>query len=200
MVIFQLIILLFSAVIHEVSHGLMAEHLGDPTAKLSGRLTLNPLKHLDPFGSIILPFSLFFISQGALVFGWAKPVPYNPHNLKRPERDAGLIAIAGPLSNIIIAIIMGAIYRLGLIFPSSFLSGILPLIGAIVFINIILAIFNLVPIPPLDGSKILFAVFPGHIRFKYFLEKYGAILLIIFIIFGLRIIEPIIFSVYNLII
>src|SRR3989344_5320828 len=101
MIAFQLIILIFSAIVHEVSHGTIADKLGDPTARLAGRLTLNPIKHLDPFGSVILPLSLFFASGGALFFGWAKPVPYNPINLKKPRRDAGLIALAGPVSNLV---------------------------------------------------------------------------------------------------
>ena len=201
MIIFQLIILLFSAIIHEFSHGAIAEKLGDPTARLSGRLTLNPLKHLDPFGSFILPLSLYFASGGAFVFGWAKPVPYNPYNLKKPKRDAGLIAIAGPASNLLIAFAIGLVYRFGDIFfiPYGF-AGVLPLLKIIVIVNVSLAVFNLVPIPPLDGSKVLFSFLSHGARLERLLEQYGMILLLLFIFFGFSLIIPIISFIYNLII
>ena len=110
--IFQLIVLIFSVMIHEISHGYIAEYLGDPTARLAGRLTMNPLKHLDFFGSFLLPVSLFLLSQGGFVFGWAKPVPYNPVYLKNPKAGAGKIACAGPLSNLLIAVSFGALLRI----------------------------------------------------------------------------------------
>lgn len=201
--IFQLIILLFSVVIHEVSHGFVAEYLGDSTARLAGRLTLNPLKHLDPFGSFVLPFLLFFASGGSFIFGWAKPVPYNPFNLKNPERAAGLIAMAGPFSNLIIAIIFGVFFHLVKFLPISdlWLSSLVQLLTLIVLINIMLAVFNLVPLPPLDGSKVLFAVLPSSFhQLRSFLEQYGSILLIVFIIFGFRMIYPIVDFIYNVLI
>ncbi len=200
--VFQLIVLLFSVVIHEVSHGFVAERLGDPTARLAGRLTLNPLKHLDPFGSVILPLLLSLV-PGGIVFGWAKPVPYNPYNLKNPERGGALIAAAGPLSNIFLAVIFAVFFRVS----NAFLGG-MPLIAGlsnffstIVLINIVLAVFNLVPIPPLDGSKILFAVLPKtSLKLRIALERYGFLLVVIFIFFGFWLITPVISAIYHLLI
>ncbi|MCX7589354.1 MAG: site-2 protease family protein [Patescibacteria group bacterium] len=198
--IFQIIILIFSAVIHEVSHGLMAEKLGDNTARLAGRLTLNPLKHLDFFGSFILPVSLYFLSGGSFVFGWAKPVPYNPLNLKNPLRDGGLIALFGPLSNFFIALFFGLILRFG---ENYFLGSQLAILfSVIIYINILLGVFNLVPIPPLDGSKVLFGFLPNkNWSFKIinFFEQYGFVLLLIFLFFGFKLIIPIINLLFKLI-
>lgn len=199
-VFFQIIILLFSVVIHEVSHGVVAERLGDPTARLAGRLTLNPLKHLDPFGSVILPLLLSLI-PGGIVFGWAKPVPYNPYNLKNPEKGGALIAAAGPLSNLTLALVFAFFYRVLDFLPlsASLAYGLASFFSAIVLINILLAIFNLVPIPPLDGSKLLFAILPrAAANFKMNLERYGFILVVVFIFFGFRLIQPIIFWLYRL--
>ncbi|MDP3725473.1 MAG: site-2 protease family protein [Nanoarchaeota archaeon] len=195
--IFTIIILLFSVVIHEVTHGLVADKLGDPTARLAGRLTLNPLKHIDPFGSIILPL-MMAILPGGFIFGWAKPVPFNPYHLKHPERDGALIAIAGPLSNFLVAGVFGALVRIGEATAIPLIVQALPLFAAIVWINIILAVFNLVPIPPLDGSKVLFALLPRSAdRFKIALEQYGTILLLLFIFFGFSLITPIMKLLYN---
>jgi len=191
--IFQIIVLIFSVVIHEVSHGYVAEYLGDPTARLAGRLTLNPVKHLDLFGSFILPVSLWFLTGGAMVFGWAKPVPYNPYNLKDPIRGGAQIAAAGPLSNFLVAIIFAIAFRAAhTLAPESLL---LVLFAGIVQINILLAVFNLVPIPPLDGSKLLPAILPRSetsARIFGFLEQNGFILLLVFLFFGFELIQPII--------
>lgn len=197
---FQLIILIFSAIIHEISHGFQAEKLGDPTARLAGRLTLNPLKHLDLFGSVILPLSLYFFSGGNFVFGWAKPVPYNPFNLKNPQTDAGKIAAAGPAANLIIAGIFGLILKIFV--ALNFFPIIKPFFGLIIYINILLAVFNLVPIPPLDGSKVLFAFLPPtktNRQLMIFLERYGFILLLLFVFFGFNLIKPIINILYFII-
>jgi len=201
-VIFQLIILLFSVVIHEVSHGFVAERLGDPTARLAGRLTLNPLKHLDPFGSVILPLILSLF-PGGVIFGWAKPVPYNPANLKNPEKGGALIALAGPASNIFLAVVFSVLYRLADAFSYSvpWLDSLIGPFGLIVLVNVMLAVFNLVPIPPLDGSKILFALLPqAAYRFRALLETYGMFLVLIFIFFGFGFIVPIILWLYRLLI
>jgi Zn-dependent protease len=185
-VVFQLIILVFSVIIHEVSHGFVAERLGDPTARLLGRLTLNPLKHIDPFGSVILPLLLSLV-PGGFVFGWAKPVPYNPLNLKRPERDAALIAAAGPLSNLLIAVVFGVLVRLGAALNLPGVSGALfaNLAALVVLVNVSLAVFNLIPIPPLDGSKVLAALLPRAASGAWMsLERYGFFILVCYIALG----------------
>jgi len=179
--VFQGIILIFSIVIHEVSHGYMAESLGDPTARLAGRLTLNPLKHIDPFGSIILPLLTFF--TGGVIFGWAKPVPFNPYNLRNGRKGEAMVAFAGPLSNLLIAAFFSLIIRLnGTFFTLS--SQPLTLVAAVVLINIVLAVFNLVPLPPLDGSRILFFFLPQRFdSVRAFLERYSLILLLVLVFF-----------------
>lgn len=196
--IFLILILILSVVVHEVTHGFVADRLGDPTARLAGRLTLNPIKHLDPFGSVILPL-LLAILPGNFIFGWAKPVPFNPYHLKNPERDAALIAVAGPLSNLLIAAIFGTLVRISSAISVPLLAGAAPLFAAIVWINVILAVFNLVPLPPLDGSKVLFALLPrSAARAKILLEQYGTIFLVLFIFFGFRLIAPITQFLFNL--
>ncbi len=199
-IIFQLLVLLFSVVIHEVSHGVVAERLGDPTARLAGRLTLNPLKHLDPFGSVILPIMMVVLFPGGPVFGWAKPVPYNPYNLRRPEQDGAKIAVAGPASNFGLAIIFALIYRLLVAVPSAGSLGMVAeLVSVIVAVNILLGVFNLVPIPPLDGSKVLFALLPpGAFAVRRFLEQYGFYLVLFFIFFGFSYLFPLIGSLFRL--
>ena len=139
-----------SVVIHEVSHGYMANFLGDPTAKYEGRLTLNPIKHLDIMGSLVVP--VFSYLTGGFIFGWAKPVPYNPHNLRPGRWSEALVAIAGPASNLILAIIFGLFIR---IYAMQGFSnpGVIHITALIVFTNIILMVFNLVPIAPLDGPS-----------------------------------------------
>src|SRR4030042_75688 len=189
--IFFFIILLFSAIIHEYAHGWMADQLGDPTARMSGRLTMNPIAHIDPMGTIMVPILLALASGGRFLFAWAKPVPYNPYNLKNPEMDAAKIAFAGPASNLAVALIFGLLMRI------LTLNSLTIFFGIIVYINILLAVFNLVPIPPLDGSKLLFAVLPSSAReFKMFLSRYGYFILLLFIFWGFEIIIPIILLLY----
>ncbi|MBI4087627.1 MAG: site-2 protease family protein [Candidatus Liptonbacteria bacterium] len=194
LLIFQLLVLVLSVVVHELSHGYVAERLGDPTARLAGRLTFNPLKHLDPFGSFMLPALLWFLTGGQMMFGWAKPVPYNPLNLKDPLAGGGKIAAAGPLSNFFIAAVFGILFRI--LSASGFVTEFSAVLFSIViYINILLAVFNLVPIPPLDGSKVLFSVLPkkeSSVRLAMFLERYGMALVIFFIFFGFDLILPII--------
>ncbi|MFA5737069.1 MAG: site-2 protease family protein [Candidatus Paceibacterota bacterium] len=163
--IFSIIILVVSVVIHEVSHGYMAYILGDPTAKLAGRLTLNPIPHIDPVGSVILPLLLSLL-PGGIVFGWAKPVPYNPYNLQAGKWGPAYVAAAGPISNVILAVIFGFLIRLSPILNLN--SAFVTIFSIIVLVNIMLALFNLIPIPPLDGSTILLSVLPP--RFRYLEE------------------------------
>ncbi|QQG42658.1 MAG: site-2 protease family protein [Candidatus Giovannonibacteria bacterium] len=194
--IFQILILIFSVVVHEVSHGAVAYAMGDNTAKDEGRLTLNPLKHLDPFGSVILPTITYLL--GGFIFGWARPVPYNPYNLRSQKYGPGLVGAAGPLSNIMVALVFGALIRFSgaLALPPQFLQ----IAIFIVFLNLILAIFNLIPIPPLDGSKVLFALLPARaLDLEVFFERYGLIILVIFIFFLSGIILPVAAFLFRLI-
>ena len=155
----MLIILIFSAILHEVSHGYVADKLGDPTARLMGRLTLNPQKHIDLYMSIILPL-LLVISHSPVIFGAAKPVPIDPFNLKEGRKDVAIVSLAGPLTNVLLAVAAALIFRILSIHPSVLALYLLPLLQIIVQINLILAIFNLLPIPPLDGSKVFALILP----------------------------------------
>ena len=176
MIIFYIAILIMSAVIHEVSHGMAAFMQGDPTAKDADRLTLNPIKHLDLFGSVILPL-IFIITNAPFFFAYAKPVPYNPYNLKNQRWGPAIVGVAGPAANILIGILFAIIFRL-----SESYSTFSNLVFAIVQINIWLALFNLVPIPPLDGSKLLFSLLPPKFyNLEAFMEQYGFFILIILI-------------------
>jgi len=191
--IFQIAILVMSVVIHEVSHGYAASFLGDQTAKYQGRLTLNPVKHLDFVGSFLVPSMAYFL--GGFIFGWAKPVPYNPYNLKPGRWSEAMVALAGPASNICVAIIFGLLLRFGVGSPAF-----IEITSIIVLINIILAVFNLVPIPPLDGSKILFAIFPNKLfQIRAFFERYGLILVLFFVFFLWQFIFPVIILLFRLI-
>ncbi len=179
--IFQLLVLLISVIIHEVSHGAIANSLGDPTAKNLGRLTLNPLKHLDFFGSFLFPL-LLFAFRSPFIFGWAKPVPYNPYNLGGGKWGPALVAVAGPLSNIAIVIIFGTYLALSGAQVNLFNS----LLATVVFINLWLAIINLVPVPPLDGSKILFTILPARFEaMRIGLERYGLFIALFILFFAI---------------
>lgn len=159
--IFIVVIIIFSAVIHEVMHGVAADYLGDKTARYAGRLTLNPIPHLDPFGSVILPITLS-LSGSPIFFGWAKPVPYNPYNLRPGRFSEAIVAGAGPLSNLGIALTFAGVIRAGLL-PVEINT----ILFLIVVINVMLCIFNLIPIPPLDGSKILPSILPQGLSHRY---------------------------------
>ncbi|MDO8589782.1 MAG: site-2 protease family protein [bacterium] len=192
--IFQIAILIMSVVIHEVSHGYVASYLGDQTARYQGRLTLNPIKHLDMTGSILVPALSYFL--GGFIFGWAKPVPYNPYNLRPGRWSEAAVAAAGPVSNLLLALIFGLLLRVGISDDPAFVK----ITAMIVFINILLAIFNLVPIPPLDGSKLLFAVFPNKLfQIRGFFERYGLVLILFFIFFLWQFISPVIVLLFRLI-
>jgi len=180
--IFILIVLFFSIVIHEIAHGSVAFSLGDPTAKESGRLTLNPLKHIDPVGTIFLPLILLILTFGkGPIFGWAKPVPINPYNFRDQKWGMFKVSIAGPLTNFLIALIFGLLIRIFILPNPLFIF-----FSIIAVYNFAWGIFNLVPIPPLDGSHILFTILPRKFSdFKFSLQRYGLFILLIFIFFGL---------------
>ena len=179
--IFLVAILIFSIVIHEVSHGTMANHLGDPTAKYAGRLTLNPIRHLDPVGSIVLPLFLVLF-RSPILFGWAKPVPVNPYNFRDQKYGSAKVAASGPGSNIMVALIFGLFLRF---FPGiTENSGLYFMFGYIVYINILLAVFNLFPVPPLDGSHILFTFLPSRFEnLKKLLNQFGIFILLFILLF-----------------
>ncbi len=167
--LFIIAALILSIVVHEAAHGYAANWLGDPTARLAGRLTLNPLSHIDLFGSIIVP-GLLFLSNAGLLFGWAKPVPYNPYNLRNQRWGEALVAGAGPFVNIVIALVFGLLIRFSL--PLGLNEPFLLLASYIVYINILLALFNMIPFPPLDGSKVLSALLPIRAQMRY--QELGA--------------------------
>jgi len=179
--IFQILVLIISVMAHEVAHGAAAYAFGDPTAKNQGRLTLNPLKHIDMFGSIILPAILYFTHAGFL-FGWAKPVPYNPYNLKNRRLGEFCVSIAGIVTNFAIAIIFSIVIRFA--FALNLSQPVVDLMLYIIMLNVTLGVFNLIPIPPLDGSKILYTLVPyKYEHYLINLEKFGFYFLIIFIVF-----------------
>lgn len=182
--ILSFIILILSVIAHEVAHGYAANSLGDPTARLAGRLTLNPLPHIDVMGSIIIPALLVF-THSPILFGWAKPVPYNPYNLKNQRWGEALVSIAGSATNILLAIIFGLIVRFGtsLGFDATALS----LAATIAFVNLFLGLFNLIPFPPLDGFTALSAALPWHLvsglnHLEQQIRSTGALSLILFLI------------------
>jgi len=195
--VFEVIVLVFSAIAHEYMHGWMAHRLGDNTAKDAGRLTFNPLAHLEWFGSFFMPL-VMILTNMPFVFGWAKPVPYNPYNLRDRKYGDAKVALAGPLANLVLAVAFGLILRLF----SPFLNMTLELlIGIIVVINLILMIFNLVPIPPLDGSKILATFLPPVIRERYLSsERTGFILIILFVMLAGGLLMPAVNFLFKLIV
>ena len=179
-VIISLVCLLYAVILHEIAHGLVADRLGDPTARLSKRLTLNPIPHIDPFMSILLPFTLI-LSGSPLVFGASKPVPVDPYNLRNPRRDMGLISLAGPVSNLLIAIVLSLLFRL---IPVGSNNYIFLIFYFAIRINVVLAIFNLIPIPPLDGGHVLTAILPKQYGDALAsIERYGFLILLILLLF-----------------
>jgi len=204
--IFYVVVLIMSVVVHEFSHGYVAYLLGDNTAHLSGRLTLNPIKHLDPFGSVILPLLLVLMKAG-FVIGWARPVPYNPNNLRDKKMGTLFVAVAGIMANLAVAIFFGLLIRFGTFlglppytYGSVSIHPFYQISTIIVLVNLVLALFNLIPIPPLDGSKILFSVIPDRYhQIENFLERWGMFILLFFIVFVWSKVVPIVMIVFYLI-
>lgn len=179
-ILITFIILIFSAIIHEVAHGLMAERLGDDTAREEGRITLNPIPHIDPFGSILLPLLLLFAGS-PVIFGAAKPVPVNFNNLRNPKSGMALVSVVGPLSNFALALLFVIPLKFGI--ASSVAE---PILLQAIFINLVLGVFNLLPIPPLDGSKIVASFLPDHLMHKLLeFERWGFILVLVFLYTGI---------------
>jgi Zn-dependent protease len=198
--IIPIAIIMISIVVHEVSHGYVANLLGDPTARLAGRLTLNPIRHLDLMGSIIIPGLL--LAFGGFIFGWAKPVPYNPHQLRGGKWGPAYVALAGPASNFLLAIVFAVVLRFN-ISLMFFSPAAVSLLTMIVVWNVMLAIFNLIPIAPLDGSKILFALIPYRYRhLEAWMERNQFIILIalVMLILNTNIISSLVMMVSKLLI
>ena len=172
------IILIFSAVLHELMHGVVADKLGDPTARVMGRLTLNPIPHLDPVMSVLLP-ALLLITQSPILFGAAKPVPVNPIHFKDPKKDMALTALAGPLTNLMLAVLAAQVLKF---IPLD--SSIQLIILLTVRVNLMLAIINLIPIPPLDGSKVFASIMPNDLARSYLaIEQFGIFILFFLLFF-----------------
>ncbi len=178
---------LFAITVHEAAHGWVAKKLGDPTAMMLGRLTLNPIKHIDPIGTVVVPIALMLM--GGFIFGWAKPVPVTWENLKNPRRDMALVAMAGPLSNLLMAILWALIMKLGFVISASMPSLAWPLIymgSAGIVINVILMLLNLLPIPPLDGGRVLAGLLPGPWAWKLGrIEPYGLFIMLALLVTGM---------------
>lgn len=191
--LFYFFIIIPSSILHEYAHGAVADKLGDPTARYAGRLTLNPRVHIDTWGTIFLPLSLFIFSGGRFLFAYAKPVPYNPYNLKNQRWGPVMVALAGPLTNFLLAFAFGFLAQF---LPTTSLTLFLSIIC---YANIVLAVFNLVPIPPLDGSKLLFALLPSRWgSARAFIERYGIVFLIFFVFYLFHWLTPIVDFIFRL--
>jgi Zn-dependent protease len=199
--ILYFIIIIPSAILHEFAHGWAAERLGDPTARYAGRLTLDPRAHIDVFGTLLMPLLLFMGTGGRFLFAYAKPVPYNPHNLRNQRWGPVLVGLAGPAANFLLAAAFAVVLRVIMGVGAISSAGLVQFLVTIVYANVLLMVFNLVPIPPLDGSKILYALLPASAwRTRNFLDRYGFILLLIFVFFLFELIRPVIESVFSLLV
>jgi len=190
-IVISIIPILFAVILHEVSHGFIANKLGDPTAKMMGRLTLNPISHIDPFGTILMPLFLYAVTNGQFVFGYAKPVPINAMNFRNPKRDMAISAAAGPVTNLLLAT-MSVLLAKHFIIPvsqimplsaiSTVLKPLLLMLEASIIINVILAVFNMIPIPPLDGGRVLMGLLPHRQAMSLGrLERFGFIIILVLV-------------------
>lgn len=178
-----LVILVFSAILHEIAHGFVADKLGDPTARLYGRLTLDPRKHIDPIMSVLVPLILI-LSGSPVVFGAAKPVPVDPFNLREGRKDIALVALAGPLTNLVIAIIIGFLLKMFAMYDPHVPFEFLRILFMIITYNLALAIFNLLPIPPLDGSKLVALLLPEREANQYLaIGRFGTIIIFLLLLY-----------------
>lgn len=198
-IIRQLIIsappILIAIILHEVAHGFIAHKLGDPTAKLMGRLTLNPLAHVDPFGTILMPLLLFAVTNGQFVFGYAKPVPINPMNFKNPRKDMAIAAISGPVTNLFLSVasavlLKHVLYPLSFLLPGGAASAVIQplalMLKASVIVNVILAVFNMLPVPPLDGGRVLMGILPkNQAAILGKIEPFGFLIVILLVVTGI---------------
>ncbi len=191
--IFSIIALIFSVIIHEVAHGYVAEWQGDPTPRNQDRLTLNPVPHLDLMGSIILPL-LLVLSGAGFIMGWAKPVQFNPMYFRNKKWGPVIVALAGPVVNIIVAALISIVLRFVPV-PELFFS----FASTVVYINLLLAVFNLVPVPPLDGHYVLFALLPRRFEYiKRFLAQYSIVFFLIVVFFLWKYIQPLVELLYTI--
>lgn len=190
--LFYFVIIIPSAIIHEYAHGWMASQLGDQTAKYAGRLTVDPRAHIDMWGTILMPLGLFILTGGNFLFAYAKPVPYNPYNLRDQKWGPVWVGLAGPLANFLLAVSFALVFRA---LPFSASS---QFFAIIVMANITLMIFNLLPIPPLDGSKLLYALLPSSAyKIRSFLDRYGFFILLFFVFFLFDLLHPLIDLMIN---
>lgn len=204
--IITIVVLILSIVLHEVAHGYAANWLGDPTARLAGRLSPNPFLHIDPVGSVLIPGALFLM-QAPFLFGWAKPVPYNPYNLSNQKWGEAIVAAAGPLTNLLLAAIFAGVIRLSSVVTMS--PSFLEMAQTIVFINVLLAVFNSIPFPPLDGSKIIEPFLPFGLALKYralknYMEGLGFIALFLCVFIFMQILwapfSSLVYTIFHLLV
>lgn len=171
--------ILLAITLHEAAHGYVANYFGDPTAKMMGRLSLNPIRHIDPIGTILMPLVIFFLSNFTFTFGYAKPVPVTTENLRNPKTDMIWVALAGPAANIFLALMGGVLLlTLGLV-PEFFKNWFENTLHLLIFFNCLLAIFNMMPLPPLDGGRVVTGLLPGPLAYKFgSIERYGFLILV----------------------